>query len=144
MSSKLNIGSVIWNATTGVEQGTILHSNALKTVNGTSLVGSGDLETQLTSTLLGSRNSVGDITIAPSNGLDSILTFRASAYSTADSPTTTVRLGDVGTNTTYMFGLYTDNSNLVRFYRNADGTTITIHSIVNSLYSLYINELKVV
>jgi hypothetical protein len=56
MSSKLNIGSVIWNATTGVEQGTILHSNALKTVNGTSLVGSGDTSV-LSTTLIGSTTA---------------------------------------------------------------------------------------
>jgi hypothetical protein len=56
MSSKLNIGSVIWNATTGVEQGNILHSNALKTINGTSLVGSGDTSV-LNATLIGSASS---------------------------------------------------------------------------------------
>jgi hypothetical protein len=56
MSSKLNIGSVIWNATTGVEQGNILHSNALKTVNGTSLVGSGDFS-PLSFTLIGTTSS---------------------------------------------------------------------------------------
>jgi hypothetical protein len=56
MSSKLNIGSVIWNATTGVEQGDILHSNALKTVNGTSLVGSGDTSV-LSTTLIGSTTA---------------------------------------------------------------------------------------
>jgi hypothetical protein len=141
MSSKLNIGSVIWNATTGVEQGTILHSNALKTVNGTSLVGSGDLKPSLT--LLGSRNTTGDITIAPSNGLDTVLVFRIGAFTSATVATKTIKLNDLSSNTTYQASLYAGDTLIVNFYRNAGGTIITVTNNAPNVYTLFVEELKV-
>jgi hypothetical protein len=141
MSSRFNIGSVIYNATTGVEQGTILHSNALKTVNGTSLVGSGDLKPSLT--LLGSRSTTGDITIAPSNGLNTVLVFRVAAFTSASTQTMTIKLNDVSTNTTYQGSIYAGSTLIANFYRNAGGTIITVTNNVPNTYTFFVEELRV-
>lgn len=50
--SKFNIGSKIWDSNTQTDIGTILHDGSLKTVNGASLVGSGDFS-PLSYTLIG-------------------------------------------------------------------------------------------
>jgi hypothetical protein len=136
MSSKLNIGSVIWNATTGVEQGTILHSNALKTINGTSLVGSADLG--VNTVLLATRTGTGAFTITPSKGVNSILLFIFKATGVT-VPTIVIKFSDVstGVNTNR---LYQGSTSVCEFQKTSD-TQLTINSMATG--NLFVYEMVV-
>ena len=132
MSSKLNIGSVIWNATTGVEQGDILHSNALKTVNGTSLVGSGDLG--VNTVLLATRTATGAFTITPSKGVNSILLFIFKATGVT-VPTMVIKFSDVSTQGNFN-RLYQGSTEVCAFHKTSD-TEITINALVTGNFFVY-------
>ena len=132
MSSKLNIGSVIWNATTGVEQGTILHSNALKTVNGTSLVGSADLG--VNTVLLADRTGTGAFTITPSKGVNSILLFIFKATGVT-LPTMVIKFSAVSTAGSFN-RLFQGSTEVCAFHKTSD-TQITINSMVTGNFYVY-------
>jgi hypothetical protein len=132
MSSKLNIGSVIWNATTGVEVGTILHSNALKTVNGTSLVGSGDLG--VNTVLLATRTGTGAFTITPSKGVNSILLFIFKATGVT-VPTMVIKFSDVSTAGSFN-RLFQGSTEVCAFHKTSD-TQITINTMVTGNFYVY-------
>jgi hypothetical protein len=132
MSSKLNIGSVIWNATTGVEQGTILHSNALKTVNGTSLVGSADLG--VNTVLLADRTGTGAFTITPSKGVNSILLFIFKATGVT-LPTMVIKFSAVSTAGSFN-RLFQGSTEVCAFHKTSD-TEITINTMVTGNFYVY-------
>jgi len=132
MSSKLNIGSVIWNATTGVEQGTILHSNALKTINGTSLVGSADLG--VNTVLLATRTGTGAFTITPSKGVNSILLFIFKATGVT-VPTMVIKFSDVSTQGNFN-RLYQGSTEVCAFHKTSD-TEITVNSMSTGNFFVY-------
>jgi hypothetical protein len=132
MSSKLNIGSVIWNATTGVEQGDILHSNALKTVNGTSLVGSADLG--VNTVLLADRTGTGAFTITPSKGVNSILLFIFKATGVT-VPTMVIKFSAVSTAGSFN-RLFQGSTEVCAFHKTSD-TQITINSMVTGNFYVY-------
>jgi len=136
MSSKLNIGSVIWNATTGVEQGDILHSNALKTINGTSLVGSGDLG--VNTVLLANRTAAGAFTITPSKGVNSILLFIFKPTGVT-IPTIVIKFSDVSTGLNSN-RLYQGNVSICEFQKSSD-TQITINTMATG--NLFVYEMVV-
>ena len=132
MSSKLNIGSVIWNATTGVEQGTILHSNALKTVNGTSLVGNADLG--VNTVLLADRTGTGAFTITPSKGVNSILLFIFKATGVT-VPTMVIKFSAVSTAGSFN-RLFQGSTEVCAFHKTSD-TEITINTMVTGNFYVY-------
>jgi hypothetical protein len=132
MSSKFNIGSVIWNATTGVEQGTILHSNALKTVNGTSLVGSADLG--VNTVLLADRTGTGAFTITPSKGVNSILLFIFKATGVT-LPTMVIKFSAISTAGSFN-RLFQGSTEVCAFHKTSD-TEITINTMVTGNFYVY-------
>ena len=136
MSSKFNIGSVIYDATTGTEQGTILHSNALKTVNGTSLVGSADLG--VNTVLLANRTGTGAFTITPSKGVNSILLFIFKVTGVT-VPTMVIKFSDVSTglNTNR---IYQGSTSVCEFYKTSD-TQITVNTMGTG--NLFVYEMVV-
>jgi hypothetical protein len=132
MSSKLHIGSKIWDYTTGVEQGDILHSNALKTVNGTSLVGSADLG--VNTVLLADRTGTGAFTITPSKGVNSILLFIFKATGVT-VPTMVIKFSAVSTAGSFN-RLFQGSTEVCAFHKTSD-TQITINSMATGNFYVY-------
>jgi hypothetical protein len=158
MSSKLNIGSKIYNATTGVESGDILHDGTYTaitapTATDTLLIKQSGQQRQITHfnltkftyTTLGSlATGTGTITIAPSNGLNSLIVVEAEAYNSAAVATWTGPLGAMSSSSSYTNSLYAGSTLLFSYHRNTAGTAIIITAAnVPNVYALTIHEVKV-
>jgi hypothetical protein len=157
MSSRFNIGSKIYNSTTGVESGDILHDGTYTATTtpastDTLLIKQSGVQKQITHkdltkftyTTLGSLSTgTGTITIAPSNGLNSLIVVEAEAFGSAAVATWTGPLGAMAANSTYTNSLY-GSSLLFNYYRNTAGTEIIITvANVPNVYALTIHEVKV-
>ena len=152
--SKLHKGSVIYDATTGVENGQILHDGTYTATTtpastDTLLIKQSGVQKQITYadlisgtievTELGSKTSTGALAISPSNGLDSLLIFTFLATGVR-VPTLTSKWGNISTSASFS-RLYQGSSQVCAFHRTTD-TEVTINSL--STGALIVYEVKVV
>lgn len=121
----------------GATQGTIVHDGSFKTINSTSIVGSGNIEVggQLTINTLALRTATGPFTITPSQGLDSILVIMFVATGTR-LPTMTTRLSQLSTSASGN-KLYQGSSEVAAFQRDSAGTQIIINSMSTGNFNVY-------
>ena len=108
----------------GATQGTIIHTGNVSATVGTP-----------TTTFLASATSATTFSIAPSNGLDSLVIF-AFAATGVKVPTIVQRLEDISTTANFT-RLYQGSNQVCSFNRNADGTQITISSLATGVLQVY-------
>jgi hypothetical protein len=154
MSSKLHIGSKIYDYTTGVEQGTILHDGTytatttpastdtllikqsgvqkqITYANLTAGLGGGG---ELTYTLLATLNSVSTFNITTSNGLDSVLVFVGYDQDFRMN-SITLKLEEVpDTSSTKSAYVISIGGAIGVFKRSVDGTQIVVSSLSPGTY----------
>lgn len=154
--SKLHKGSVIYDATTGTEQGAILHDGTYTATTtpastDTLLIKQSGVQKQITHqdltkftyTELGALTANGTLSIDPSNGLNTLVVIEGEAFAQAATATWTGPLGAIGSNSTYVSALYTDGSKYFNFRRNTDGTEIIMTNLLSSSVRMVVYEVKV-
>jgi hypothetical protein len=154
IGSKLHKGSVIYDATTGVENGQILHDGTYTATTtpastDTLLIKQSGVQKQITYgdlisgalevTELGSLSTTGALTITPSNGLNSLLVFTFAATGVR-LPTLTTKWGNVSTSSGFN-RLYQGSTEACQFHKTSD-TQVTITSKITGALIVY--EVKVV
>jgi hypothetical protein len=160
MSSRFNIGSKIYNATTGVESGDILHDGTYTATTtpasaDTLLIKQSGVQKQityanltaglgggggtLTANLLANRTASGPFSITVSNSFDSVMVFMFSATGTR-TPSLVAKLNEVSTSSSGN-KLYQGSSEVAAFQRSSDNQII-----INTMGTgnFYVYELVVV
>jgi hypothetical protein len=155
MSSKFNIGSVIYDATTGTEQGKILHdgnytATTTPTDDDTILIKQSGVTKQITHKnlvwfqtldLLGNTTTTGTIDISARRSVSSVIVITVTD-GTSERATLTTRASALTTSSFGPATIYVDNIAAAEFYRNTSSTTITVDSLASG-FRVEVYELKV-